>query len=562
MPGVYGIAGGDPRERPARLTAMAAALGVHGAAERWGGALVGVISRPSDGAATAATAGRWRVLLEGRAEGIGAADALADWLDRDGPARLGGLDGWHTGAACDGERLRVFTGFLGIEPLYWAQEAEALIFAPEVKAVRAALSRPAALDTGAGADLIRFGHPLGTDTVLAGVATLEPGHRLEWDAEGVRFVPTPAPPPPAEPEAWIREHWPRLVARCFDRPGRRAGLLSGGLDSRAVMLAAPPDVPVFTFGRAGSLDVELAGTLARAMGREHRVFPLPEDFLAADAEALAWRHDGMVNPCHSPGTATNLAVAARCDHLASGAFGDLVFGTRWRPSPASPVALMASTVEQVAGGEDVLVAPLRGRADERLERASVPTAGDPARARIGVALRHRMRRFTAAAIADRRHHTETLHPLYSRELLAAIEALPLERLQGGRAYMEMILALGTDVAHVAWARTGAPLFADEAVIRRVAAARRRERGWDRLLRNLRLGGRWDPTKFHDVGYLLRTNGRNRRFLQDALEAVRAPVLDRAGVATVLGAHLHGRRDHSTLLGRVLALELWYRRAFG
>lgn len=553
MPGVFGIVGGDPVTRAARRDRMAAALSGVATGAEWPGAAIGAVVRTSDRSPALAEAGAWRVAIEGRVEGMGGAAELARALATGARVDLGGLDGWHTGAATDGQEVWLFTGFLGVEPLYVAIRPGEVVFAPEVKGVLAALPERPARDAAAAIDVVRFGHVLGTDTLVEGIRTLAPGTRLRVGRDGVAVEEPIAPAPPfaGDHSAWLVEAWPGLVARCLDRPGRVAGLLSGGLDSRVVLLPAPPGVPAITFGHADAVDVALARRLAAGMGRPHHVIPLPDDALLRCADEVVTRMDGLVNPVHTPGAVTNPVVAGLADHLAGGAFGDVLFGSRWRavPDDADSVACLLATLELPPRAEGLLVdAP---PALERLERHAGPGRGW--REVIRQSFAHRVRRFTAAAVAERRFTTETLHPFYSRALFAAVDTLPVEERRDGAFYQRFVRDLAPALAGIPWARTGVPIGASREDAARVAAARRRERAWDRLLRNLRLGGRRDPMRPFDAGWVLRNHRPTREWARDRLATIDLPFVDRAAVGALVEEHMAGRRDHATLIGRLLAL---------
>lgn len=528
--------------------------------------------RPSDGVRPSGRAGAWEVLLEGRAEAVGDAATLAAWLEERGAVALGGLDGWHSGVAIrhpggagGAAELHLFTGFLGLEPCFWVPWRDGFAFAPSLALLRRLV--PGELDLDACADVVVLGHAMGADTLEAGIRTLPPGQRLVHDGVSMRFVPAPRSTSPCRPEevgAWLREVWPRLVARSFQRPGRVGALLSGGLDSRAVALASPPGVPTFTFGRPGTLDVVLAAEVARQLGRPHTVVPIAPDAISTHAAGLIARLSGMVNPCHAPGADTAEAVAMQVDHLASGSFGDALMGSTAKrlPADASGLDCLRATVSSLDPRyRDQLVAqPILASVEARLQARVEPEldALDPPRRAARYLFAHRVRRFTAAGVADRRARTETVHPFYAAELFAAMEGAPLAEWQSGALYCGLLRSLHP-AAMVPWARTGLPFDAPAEAVAKVVASRRRERAWDRLLRNLGFGGRWDPRSFHDVGWLLRNDPHNRAFLVEVLAPARLapfPFLHADGVAAVLNDHLRGRRDNSTLLGRLVALSLW------
>lgn len=543
MPGVFGIVGGDPRGRAARRDRMREAM-THRAQVAHSvdleTASLGVIVRESDAASPVAASGRWSVLVEGDD-----AVSLAAELATDGVTTLGGRDGWHTGVATDGRDVLLFSGFLGVEPLFFRHAGEELVFAPELKGILAVTD--ASLDPDACADAVRFDHPLGTDTFLAGVRTLRPGFRLRFGPEGLAEEEAPAPGAPCRPDEaldWLLAEWPGWVRRSADRPGRLAGFLTGGLDSRAVMAALPAAVPAITFGREGTLDVFLARRLAAGMGRRHVHLELPDDFLPRIAEDVVHRMDGTANLSHVPGAPTNDAIKELADHVTSGAFGDVVFGTRARYGSG-----LLATLALLPAAEALLPdAPPLAERTARHERE-----GMDARAYL---FAHRVRRFYGPTIAERRHFTETLHPFYRRDFLSLFSSLAPEDRRDGALYQRFVRALAPALAQVPWSRTGVPLGAP--VPSGVGLARRWDRGIDRLLRNLRLHGRRDPTRYQDVPYLYRANAANREFLLEHLAPGSVPWVDDAGVRRALAEHLSGKRDHSTLLGRLLALSLWVR----
>lgn len=540
MPGVFGIVGGDPRTRGERRDRMRRAMThrvqVAHVAD-WPGASVGAIVRERDGGSPFGQPGPWRLLVEGR-------DAAALVAEFE-PTRLGGLDGWHTGVATDGKEVLLFSGFLGVEPLYVRHVGDELIFAPELKGILAVVSGE--LDPAACADALRFGHPLGTDTALAGVRTLLPGHRLRFREGSLSEEGAVAPASPCRPDEaldWLLAEWPGWVGRCGSRPGRVAGLLTGGLDSRVVMAPLPAEVPAFTFGPEGAVDVVLARALAERTGRRHLRLDLPDDFLPLLAEDVVARTDGTVNLSHAPGAATNERIAEMADHLFSGAFGDVLFGTRARSGPGLLAAL-----DHLADAEALL--PEAPPLAERLGRHERPGSD-----RWQDAFAHRVRRFTGAAIAERRHFTETLHPFYRRDLFSLVASLPDGDRREGALYQRFVRALAPGCADIPWSRTGRPV--GEAGPSPVAFSRRLDRGLDRLLRNLGGSGRRDPARYQDVPWLYRANPANRAFLREHLSPGRIPWADDREVARVLAEHLGGRRDHSTLIGRLLSASLWVR----
>lgn len=240
-------------------------------------------------------------------------------LGADTPALLAALAGAGPGAALArldggmgafaayderGQRLYLARDALGIKPLYYARTREGgVAFASTLAALFAVAPEARALDLAGFAELVAWHRPR-TRLPFAGVAAVDPGVCLAFAFHpdgrlGATPVARLAPPlataaaggGPAELWAALAEAAPR-AARA---EGGATLLLSGGLDSAAVLAAAGPAVGGALTGRfdpaGGPLDESpAAAAVAGALGRPHTVVPLADaelvDALPAVAAAL------------------------------------------------------------------------------------------------------------------------------------------------------------------------------------------------------------------------------------------------------------------------------------
>jgi asparagine synthase (glutamine-hydrolysing) len=198
---------------------------------------------------------------------------------------------------------------LGIKPLYYTQTAEGFAFASEVRALLASGVVPKRLSQDAATSYLLFGSVSEPVTLLEGVFSLPPGHRMLLHVPERRRVPRARPwwDPALSPAARDTRK-PRDLASAAKqlRPlledAVRAHLiadvpvglfLSSGLDSGAIAaLAAQAQggIQSFTLTFPGTAfdEAELARVAARRFKTKHTEVPLSgESVLARLGEALA-----------------------------------------------------------------------------------------------------------------------------------------------------------------------------------------------------------------------------------------------------------------------------------
>src|SRR5262249_4292874 len=139
-------------------------------------------------------------------------------------------------------------------------------------------------------ELLTHGHTLGSRTWLEPIRVVDAGTLLALTPTGtavqryfrLHFQPRRAAASAAEFVEELSHQLGRATERMAQGPGRIGLLLSGGLDSRAPLLAStasrPPDI-AFTFGDADSRDVRFARELARLTAVPHLHLPYEAGYL-------------------------------------------------------------------------------------------------------------------------------------------------------------------------------------------------------------------------------------------------------------------------------------------
>jgi asparagine synthase (glutamine-hydrolysing) len=148
---------------------------------------------------------------------------------------------------------------LGIKPLYYTQTPEGFAFASEVRALLASGAVPKRLSQDAVTAYLLFGGVSEPVTILEGVFSLPPGHRM------LLHVPERRRTPRARP--W----WDPVVSPAAREPGKPRDLPSAGKQLRPLLEDAVrshliADVPVGLFLSSGLDSGAIAALAARARG--------------------------------------------------------------------------------------------------------------------------------------------------------------------------------------------------------------------------------------------------------------------------------------------------------
>ena len=276
-----------------------------------------------------------------------ALNAEAQW----GPAFLDRLNGMFALAIYRraSHSLLLARDRLGIKPLYWARtDHGALVFASEIKALFASdLIRPQ-VDEDVLDDWLLHGYVPGDRTLYTGVRKLEPGRRLDVDADGnVTITRWWRPQAAAIAYADGDDARDRLLTLLEDSVRLQLQsdvplgvLLSGGLDSGLITALAARNTArplhTYTVRFTGSHVDEspLAAQVADRYGTVHTCFDLGMDHVSDHLTTLAWHcEEPLSDASLLPNHLINHVLGHDIRVVLNGTGGDELFGGYGRYFP-------------------------------------------------------------------------------------------------------------------------------------------------------------------------------------------------------------------------------------
>ncbi|MBZ5514300.1 MAG: asparagine synthase (glutamine-hydrolyzing) [Acidobacteriia bacterium] len=239
-------------------------------------------------------------------------ETIVHLYEEYGTACLAHLRGMFAFAIWDKRAKRLFLARdrVGIKPVFYRSEPGRLVFASELRALRALIEPPLEIDPQAVYDFFGFRYIPAPHTFYRGVEKLLPGHYLVADARGVSITPYWDVPPEEAATRPADEYAEEVVAHLRESVRLRliadvplGVFLSGGTDSSAVVafmaeLGARP-LRTFSVGFAEQRFSELpyARRVAERFSTEHRELLLrPQDMAEDLARLIAFRDEPVAEP--------------------------------------------------------------------------------------------------------------------------------------------------------------------------------------------------------------------------------------------------------------------------
>jgi asparagine synthase (glutamine-hydrolysing) len=247
------------------------------------------------------------------------------------PAFPASLDGRFHGLLANrssGEAL-LFNDRYGMHRIYCHESAEAFYFAAEAKAILAAVPTLSTLDAQSLGEFISCGTVLEHRTIFKDIFAVPPASAWAFQNGALKrkasyFDPAQwqeqAPLDPASFYRELRDVFERNVPRYFSGSAPVAMSLTGGLDTRMLMAwqkMEPATMPCYTFGgmRRDCQDVIVARKVARACSQTHEVIPVSQDFLSNFSE-YAERAVYLTDGCVDVSRATDVYLNERARQVA------------------------------------------------------------------------------------------------------------------------------------------------------------------------------------------------------------------------------------------------------
>jgi asparagine synthase (glutamine-hydrolysing) len=222
-----------------------------------------------------------------------------DWW-QGGLASPRAYHGFFGAVAYDERRgLIIGTDVLGLFPVYYAEERGVILAGSSLELFRRHELFPARLDEEGLAGILATATTMAGRTLLRGVLRLAAGHALVWSAqrgaEEVRVYEMPVPPSSGRARfendiSELDDSMATALRRQLAGVASPNLLLSGGRDSRMLggyLREAGVRTRAFTLGDPDDYEVVAAGAVARTLGVEHVVRPIPFEGFVRGAELQA-----------------------------------------------------------------------------------------------------------------------------------------------------------------------------------------------------------------------------------------------------------------------------------
>ena len=466
-----------------------------------------------------------------------------------GNERFSALDGLFSGVVFDGYRneLHIVTDRYGLRPLYWTRQGTRIAWASQTKAFLALPDFSPIIDPISREVFFATGQLPSDRTWLKSVEPVPPGLRITFRLADGGFT---------------RQHYwswddvapfvghqklPELAHELGARFGRavekrssgQTGLiLSGGLDSRAILAAMPDQPHTFTFGAPNSPDVLLAARAAKVKKTGHTVLPLTQENWLAPRIPGIWWTDGALGLLHMHGIEHLHRQKEAFNICLNGAGGDGLAGAGHLFPPHELFSYLKNRLHHDTDGHPHI--------NKQIESAFKKNGSAHA-----FYIDWRMRGFT---IQGPRlglfHGLEYRLPFLDNQVQEFLYALPFEIKKGNRLYRQMLLQTFPNYFKtIPWQSTGFSLSWPPWLIKGL-------RGFARL------HTRAHHAPFANYANWLRTPPGKivcEHLLQDPHAHYHAYANARQ-IGELWQRHLNGE-NHADILGRYLTFEIYLRQLF-
>jgi len=457
------------------------------------------------------------------------------------------IDGLFAGVVFDGHKneLHIVTDRYGLRPLYWTHQGDRIAWASQTKAFLTLPNFSPTIDPITREAFLATGQLPSDRTWLQGVEPFPPATRITFKISDGSFTrqhywswDKVAPlVGRQDPRELAIELGQRFQSAVNDRATPESGLiLSGGLDSRAILAALPHPPPTFTFGDPQSADVKIAAQAASKKGATHTVLPLNDQNWLSPRIPGVWQTDGALDLLHMHGIEHLEQQKSTFDICFNGAGGDGLAGAGHLFEPHQLFNYLENN--------------LQIKADAKVSN-QLETTFKKAGSAHAFYIDWRMRGFTIhGPRLGLFHGLEYRLPFLDNQVQEFLYAIPLELKTNNRLYRQMLLTTYPRYfKSIPWQNTGFSI------------------SWPtwttHSLRKVnRLRGKNRHHTFTDyANWLRQPPGRTlaQNLLQDDHAHYRA-YANTSKVESLLTEHLSGQ-DNTVLLGRYITFELYLRQLF-
>lgn len=477
---------------------------------------------------------------------------------------LKNIDGFYSAVIYDSinQTVHLITDRYGLRHLYWTVFNGNIAWSSEVKAILELPGFTPIIDKRAIGEFIRIGYLLEDRTWFEGVELISPGTILTWDIrkkilnrQRYWWWNEIKPYEDSINEEEIAEELGRLFIKAVERRTHKSiqsgVLLSGGLDSRAILAAMPVSsypINVLTFGKENCDDIRIASIVAKEKKAIHHVFEITNDNWLIPRLAGIWFTDGQLNIMHMHGIEAVYKIRGLFKINLNGFAGDLILGGSYlndkryldRVNKEIIAEAMQCSPDNLEKFKDYL----------KLRKPDF------------YFLQNHVRRFTFGGTKCSLTEIEHKKPFFDNKLIDFVYSLPDLLRYRSNIYIKMLLKnFPNFYKKIPWKKTGVPISRPMFIMNAFYFGKRVRR---KLLKELnRYGINSDnPYNYTDYpNWLRRDPGRSfcTKVFNDP-SAIYPHYVLKNQVIELYTKHL-SNEDHSELICRYLTIEIWLQQVF-
>lgn len=474
------------------------------------------------------------------------------------------IDGFYSAVIYDSlqTKIHLITDRYGLRHLHWTIYKGQLVWASEVKAFLSLNDYSPEINKKAVEEFIDIGYLLEDKTWFKNIEVLSSGTVLTWDMKKQtmgknrywwwdKIRPSTKEYNEDEISEKLGELFKKAVERRTKENDKHGLLLSGGLDSRAVLAAAPifnSTLNVLTFGKKGSDDIRIAESVAKVKGAAHHVFEITKDNWLTPRLNGVWWTDGGLNLMHMHGIEAIGLIRSLFSINLSGFAGDLILGGSYLSDKRYLDSMNCEIIAEAMRCSPAYI--------EKFDYYLNLSKSDY------FFLQNRVRRFTIGGTKLLLTEIEQRMPFLDNKLIEFAYSLPdLLRFRGYIYKKTLLKAFPSYYEKIPWQKTGVPISWPLSITNIISLAKRVNR---KIIKELnRLGISIDDAySYDDYPNWLRKEPA-LSFCDSVLNnpsAIYPEYISRHHVLETYKRHLAGK-NHSEAIGRYLTFEVWLQQVY-
>lgn len=227
------------------------------------------------------------------------------------------IDGCYTAIVYDKKEDKVclITDRYGFKPLYWGMINDDLVWSSELKGFLGHIDFKPVINRQAVEEFFDIGYLLENRTWFVGVELVPPASILSFDIKSskvqiqhywswneIKLMKEPIDEKELAKE--LGRLFKSAVRKRVNNNERIGIMLSGGLDSRAILAAVPEDykpLHTFTFGQKGCDDIRIAPRASRIKGATHHILEINSNNWLMPRINGVWKSDASFSLLHMHG---------------------------------------------------------------------------------------------------------------------------------------------------------------------------------------------------------------------------------------------------------------------